>query len=106
MKTISAEELKAKLDRGDEFHLVMTMGAWAYEMAHIPGSQNVDNIEYALANIDRDEEIIVYCSNILCIASISAYKLLVANGYTNVRRFAGGVEAWQKAGYPLEGTSA
>ena len=30
---------------------------------------------------------------------------LIANGYENVRRFAGGLNDWQAHGFPLEGTS-
>jgi 3-mercaptopyruvate sulfurtransferase SseA len=36
-------------------------------------------------------------------ASVALYQLLERNGYRNVRRFAGGLQAWQEAGYPLEG---
>ena len=41
MNTISREELKAKIDRGDDFKLVMVLGAWEYEAKHIPGSINI-----------------------------------------------------------------
>jgi len=36
-------------------------------------------------------------------ASVALYRLLERNGYRNLRRFAGGLQAWQEAGYPLEG---
>ena len=38
-----------------------------------------------------------------CIASSTAYSILTAQGYTNVRRYAGGLLDWEKAGFPLEG---
>ena len=41
MNIIDREELKAKLDRGDDFKLVMTLGEWAFEAQHIPGSINI-----------------------------------------------------------------
>ena len=37
-------------------------------------------------------------------ASVALYQLLERNGYQNLRRFAGGLQEWQEAGYPLEGT--
>jgi rhodanese-related sulfurtransferase len=46
---------------------------------------------------------VVYCSNPACSASILAYQGLVARGYRNVRRYAGGLLDWEDAGYPLEG---
>ena len=41
--TISRDELKAKLDRGDDFKLVFTLGDWAFQAKHIPGSLNISN---------------------------------------------------------------
>ncbi len=102
MKTITREELKAKLDRSDDFKLVMTMGDWAFNMAHIPGSLNISSMEQAQGLVSPDDEIVVYCSNEACMASQAAYHFLVNNGFTNVRRYAGGIANWQKAGYSLE----
>jgi len=99
---IGREELKAKLDRGDDFKLLMTLGNWAFRMGHIPGSLNISKAEEAQGLISPDDEIVVYCSNALCTASQAAYHVLLANGFTNVRRYAGGIADWQEAGYPLE----
>jgi len=38
MKLISREELKEKLDRGDDFKLVMVLKNWAFRAKHIRGS--------------------------------------------------------------------
>ena len=38
MNLISREELKDKLDRGDDFKLLMVMGEWQFRAMHIPGS--------------------------------------------------------------------
>ena len=105
MKTITRDELKAKLDRDDDFKLVMTMGEWAYEMAHIPGSFNISSMEQGQDLISPEDEIVVYCSNEACMASQAAYHFLTSNGYTNVRRYAGGLDDWQEAGFELEGQS-
>ena len=40
-KVISATDLKAKLDRGDDFKLAMALSEWAFTEAHIPGSINM-----------------------------------------------------------------
>ena len=47
MQTISLEELRDKMNRGDDFKLVMTLAEWAYQMSHIPGSLNINNMEQA-----------------------------------------------------------
>ena len=103
METISREELKAKLDRGDDFKLVMTLAEWAYQMSHIPGSLNITSMPAAQELLKPDDEIVVYCSDEQCLASRAAYMYLTANGYNNVRRYSGGLSEWELAGYPLEG---
>ncbi|MCK5313828.1 MAG: rhodanese-like domain-containing protein [Anaerolineales bacterium] len=105
MELISRDELKVKLERGEDFKLVMVLGEWAYQAAHIPGSLHFNSIEEGLKALSKDDEIVVYCSDPNCIASIAAYNHLVNNGYENVRRYAGGLSDWGAAGYPLEGTS-
>jgi len=100
MRLIDRKELKQKLDRGDDFKLVMVLGEWAYRAKHIPGSLNLDTIEKSLEALAPDE-IVVYCSNPACVASVAAYRSLTQNGYGSVRRYAGGLEDWEGAGYPL-----
>ena len=106
MRLISRDELKAKVDRGDSFKLVMVLGPWQFDAKHIPGSMHITPIERALELLDPDDEIVVYCSNPACGASIAAYRLLTDAGFGKVRRFAGGVADWEAAGYPLEGWRA
>ena len=103
IKTISKEELKQKLDRGDNFKLVMAYGEFAFQAKHIPGSINISRMEDAQKLLDVNDEIVVYCSNVSCVASQAAYQILVGKGYKNVRRYAGGLEEWEAAGLPLEG---
>jgi len=106
MNVISREELKAKLERGDNFKLVMTLNEWAFKARHIPGSINISRIEDATRLLDPEEEIVVYCSDPACIASQAAYQYLVKRGFKNVRRYSGGLAEWDAAGYPLEGDAA
>jgi rhodanese-related sulfurtransferase len=102
MQLITRDELHRKLQRGDEFKLVMTHSEWAYRTKHIPGSLHFETVEEAVAALDREEEIVVYCADVYCVASIYAYRLLEREGFTRVRRYAGGVGDWEEAGYPLE----
>jgi rhodanese-related sulfurtransferase len=105
MNLISREELKKKIDNNDEFKLVMTLGDFAFNAKHIPGSIQIDNEEKATKLLSLEDEIVVYCSGPNCKASIYTYSLLAKAGFTNIRRFAGGLEEWEDAGYPLEGDS-
>ena len=105
IKTISKEELKEKLDRGDVFKLVMAYGEFAFQAKHIPESINISRIDDVPKYLDVDDEIVVYCSNVACIASQAAYHALVSKGYKNVRRYAGGIQEWEASGYPMEGSA-
>ena len=103
MNLISRQDLKAKLDRGDIVKLVMTMGDWAFQAKHIPGSLNLNSAAEAQEYLKLDDEIVVYCSNEACPASVAAYQMLKTHGYRNIHRYAGGLMDWEDAGYPLEG---
>jgi len=103
IRVVSAEELKAKLERGDDFRLVNALGEWEFNAKHIPGSEHFATLEQALESLNPDEEIVVYCSNPACRASQKMYKDLVERGFERVQRFEGGLQAWEDAGYPLEG---
>ena len=103
IKTISRDDLKAKLDRGDDFKLVMTLHEFAFRAAHIPGSLHFPTVEEAYGALNVDDEIVVYCSDAACVASQFAYRYLEERGYTNVRRYSGGLSDWRDAGYTLEG---
>ncbi|OLS26134.1 MAG: Thiosulfate sulfurtransferase GlpE [Candidatus Heimdallarchaeota archaeon LC_2] len=103
MKTINKEELKAKLDSKHDFKLVMTLGAFHFMAKRIPGSTFLENPETAMSKLKKDAEIVVYCSDVLCVASQIAYNKLVSQGFTNVKRYSGGIVEWEEAGYPLEG---
>ena len=100
---IGREELKEKLDRGDDFKLVMVLGEWEYRAKHIPGSLRVSTPEEGLEVLDPDDEIVLYDSGPACPASRMACRFLKAHGYRRVRRYAAGLEEWESAEYPLEG---
>lgn len=65
--TISRDELKQKLDRGDRFFLVETLPENAYHHAHLPKAINVPREQVKeLAPIllpDPEAEIVVYCAS-------------------------------------------
>lgn len=64
VSTISREELREKIDRGDEFVLVDTLEEQFYRHSHLPGAINIplDEIKAAEEQIpDKDTEIVVYC---------------------------------------------
>ncbi len=103
MPKITCEDLKEKIDRGDEFKLIMVLGEWQFRAKHIPGSLNISSPDDPkFKDLTKEEEIVVYCSDIHCATSHYVHDKLEREGY-NVRHFAGGINEWEEAGYPVEG---
>jgi rhodanese-related sulfurtransferase len=67
METVSREELKAKMERGEAFTLVETLQEVAYKHEHLPGAINLppDRVRELAPSLlpDKSAEIIVYCSS-------------------------------------------
>jgi rhodanese-related sulfurtransferase len=106
VRTISRDEVRAKLERGDEFKLIMALNRWAFDAKHIPGSIHFDTPDELYAAVAPSDDVVVYCSNVDCLASVALYRDLVRRGYANVRRYAGGLLDWEDAGLPLEGAES
>ncbi len=66
METITREQLEEKIDRGEDFVLVDTLGEEYYRQSHLPGAINlpleeIDRAEEVLPN--KEAEIVVFCMN-------------------------------------------
>ncbi len=63
---ISREELKAKIDRGDDFVLAEVLAPAAYRGSHLPGAINIppDQFHELVPKLlpDKNKEVIFYCS--------------------------------------------
>jgi rhodanese-related sulfurtransferase len=103
VRTIDRAELQRKLEAHEDFKLVMALGEWAFRAKHIPGSLHFASTADMLAALGKDDDIVLYCSDVRCHASIALYETLIDHGYKNVRRYPGGLFEWESAGLPLEG---
>ena len=107
---ITREQLKAKLDAGDELVIVEALGPMYYDDAHLPGARNLphDQVDELAATVlpDRDAFVVVYCSNAACQNSVVASSRLVELGYTRVHEYVEGKQDWIDAGYAVEQTAA
>lgn len=77
-----------------------------YDDCHIEGSLSVpfDQVEkYAQERIDKNAEIVVYCSNYMCTASGAVCKMLHALGFNNVCAYEAGTAEWYQQGLPTKG---
>jgi rhodanese-related sulfurtransferase len=102
MRTINREELKKKLEGGEDFKLVNCLDDWAFRAKRIPGSVHFESLKHALDTLDPKEEVIVYCSNSGCTLSVLVYQQLQEHGFQNLWHYPGGIADWEDAGYPFE----
>jgi Rhodanese-like domain len=67
VETISREDLKAKMDRGDDFVLVETLSEKQYRHTHLPGALNLppDRVREVAPELlpDKEADIVVYCGS-------------------------------------------
>ena len=106
---IQREELKKKLDSGESFHLVEVLAPKEYERLHIEGAENIPLAEIgrqATSRFDKNDTIVVYCSDSDCKASPKAAEKLDTLGFTDVYDYIEGKADWVEAGYPVEGNEA
>ncbi len=111
MQTITREELRKKMERGDDFALVEVLPASAYDKYHLPGAINIplgtdfeSKVEQTLR--DKNQEIVVYCSDENCSASPTAAKKLRDLGYTRVVDYEFGKLDWLRGGLEVHDASA
>jgi len=102
---ITPEELKGKIDSGEDVVIVDLRHALDFEAQPetIPGALHMDAAELEEAHevIPRDREIVLFCA---CPNEVTAARLallLRRKGITRIRPLAGGYEGWRSRGFPL-----
>lgn len=91
---IDAAQLKAKIDRGDDFFLIDVREPYEYQICNIPGAKLIPlgELPRRLNELDRDAEIVAHCKSGR--RSQQAVDLMKSNGFRNVLNMAGGILAW------------
>ncbi len=98
MQNISVQELRARIDAGEDVHILDVREPDEYTAYNIGGkllplghvlSMQTDEIEDW-----KDEEIVVHCH--AGKRSMQAGMMLETMGFTNVKNLAGGMVAWQE----------
>ena len=92
--TITARELKDRLDKGDQIFILDVREPWEYSLAKIEGSVLIPlgSLPQSLDKLDRNVEIVAHCH--LGMRSADAAGFLLQQGFTNVKNLVGGIDAW------------
>ncbi|MGH2538297.1 MAG: rhodanese-like domain-containing protein [Candidatus Promineifilaceae bacterium] len=101
---IAAEDVAPRIASGEVALLdVRSRAEWA--AGHVPGAGHImlGYLPQRAAELARDRPLAVHCES--GYRSAIGVSLLQAQGFSQVMRLAGGLEAWQAAGLPVEGAA-
>jgi len=104
IRELTVNDIKAKLDRGEQFHLVDVREESEWAKGHLPRAEHLGkgiierDIETRIP--DPSAEIVLYCGG--GFRSALAADALQKMGYTNVWSMDGGWRGWNEASLPTE----
>jgi molybdopterin/thiamine biosynthesis adenylyltransferase/rhodanese-related sulfurtransferase len=92
--TMSAHELKRKMDAHEPFELIDVRETFEYEIARIDGAKLMPLGEIAerVDELQREQPIVVHCHS--GGRSAEAVRMLQQRGFANVYNLEGGIDAW------------
>lgn len=96
IREISAPELKARRDRGENPLVIDVREDWELQLASIPGVVHVpmNQVPARMSEMSRDVETIVMCH--AGGRSMRVAHFLANQGFTNVANLTGGISAWSE----------
>jgi rhodanese-related sulfurtransferase len=90
---IQAEELKQRLDRGDNLFLLDVRDEYEYEISNIGGHLiPLPELPKRYKELNARQEIVALCK--MGSRSVKAVEFLQQQGFNNVRNLSGGIHAW------------
>ncbi|GMU32780.1 MAG: sulfurtransferase [Planctomycetia bacterium] len=100
---VTIDEVKPRIDRGENFYLIDVREESEWAEGHLPNSIHLGkgvierDIEARVS--DANAEVVLYCGG--GYRSALAAEALKKMGYRNVISMDGGIRAWREAGYPV-----
>lgn len=96
MNEITVEELKAMIDRGDNFQLIDVREEFEYSTSNLEG-ENIPLADILLEQdrIDRNNPVVIHCRSGKRSAQ-AIHLLQQAGGFENLSNLKGGIMAWKE----------
>ena len=93
---LPVEELKARLERGEQPLIIDVREPWEYDLVHLPQARLIpmNTIPEHMDELDKDAEIVLHCHHGARSWSVAAY--LMQHGFSNVKNLTGGIDAWAR----------
>jgi rhodanese-related sulfurtransferase len=98
---MSADELKARLERGDDLKLVDIRSEAEVLQGVLPKSEHLPMhlIPLRAQELPRDKDVVLYCRS--GARSFHACAFLMQQGFRNVVNLRGGIIDWARQGYEI-----
>src|SRR5437660_11388920 len=92
--TITVQELKEKLDRGEKLFLIDVREPWEYNICKIAGAKLIplDTLGTEYKKLDPNAQIVLHCH--MGMRRMYATQFLWQQGFKNVKNLTGGIHAW------------
>jgi len=93
-ESLSPQQVKAKIDSGDDFTFLDVRSPGEYEIMHIENTvlMPLGKVRTEHTQLLKDKEIVVFCK--ISLRGYEAALILKSNGFTNVKVMDGGVLMW------------
>ncbi|MGA2923252.1 MAG: rhodanese-like domain-containing protein [Candidatus Sulfotelmatobacter sp.] len=94
---ITPEEVKAKLDQGEEFTLLDVREPWEFATAHMEGAKLIpmgDVPARAHQELDPEDHIVVICHHGVRSMNVTAW--LRQQGFEKAQSMRGGIDSWSR----------
>jgi rhodanese-related sulfurtransferase len=91
---ILPREVKARMDRGEQFLFVDVREPWEHQTAHIEGAKLIPlgQIPANFGELDAAEDVVLFCHHGM--RSLDAAAWLRSQGVEGARSMTGGIERW------------
>ncbi len=92
--TMTVQELKDRMDKGDKVFLLDVREPHEFSMARIEGATLIPlgTLPQSLNQLDPTDEIVALCHKGM--RSADAVGFLLQQGFSNVKNLIGGIDAW------------
>ena len=93
MKDMTVEELKQRLDKGDDLFVLDVREPHEYQICNLGGQLiPLNDLPKRVSELDSSREIVVHCK--MGGRSAKAVDFLKQSGFSQVHNLAGGINAW------------
>lgn len=96
---------EAEVKPDQKLYVINVLDKPFFDDCHIKGSIHVpfEKMNDFASKLNKNTELVIYCSNYMCSASGQVTEELIAKGFQHVWAYEAGMSDWSQRGFPCEG---